>query len=59
MDSTDDKDPWVSSRNTTLVFDRVLDGQHTLTVRAREHASAGGSSDVVSELVHVVHLFSR
>lgn len=42
-----DDDPWVSTRNTTLAFDGLPDGAHTLTVRARETEAEGGSSDKV------------
>lgn len=38
---------WVSTSNTTLTFEGLEDGDHILTVRARETLEAGGSTDKV------------
>lgn len=38
---------WVSTSNTTLTFEGLQDGDHILTVRARETLEAGGSTDKV------------
>jgi len=47
LDPSGDDDPWISTRNTTIAFDGLKDGEHILTVRAREAEADGGSSDKV------------
>lgn len=47
LDSSAADAPWVSTSNTTLTFEGLEDGEHTLTVRARETLEAGGGTDKV------------